>query len=355
MIVRTASLVVAACLVGCRSTDPTPPGPVAKGDRRFGVHVTTAADNDYGRAFQAARATGMDLLPFALPWTAVETPTGWDPSLLQTANAFFGAQGLPLYLTILSPINTNVAEVPAAYRGLPVDDPGLIAGFNRLLDTVRAYTPALDIDVLILGNEIEATLGADLAAWARYQTFFGAARAHAKQRFGASTLVGATIGLGALDLAGIGAAIDRLVEGSDLASVTYYPLTADFGVEPPSVAGADFAKVVGRFRTKPIYFQEIGYPTSGTLGSSDEKQRQFAASVFEAWDRHADRVRFLGWLWLTDRSVAETDGLVRYYGLGGPLGNRFGEYLRTLGLRTHAGVAKPAYTDLAAMLDARGW
>lgn len=176
-LISGAAILAGAALLGCQSTGPTGPPVVAKGDRRFGVHITEASDRDYPRAFQSARATGMDLVPFGLPWTAIETPGGWDTSLLEIANTFFGAQGLPLYFVILSPINTNVAEVPAGYRGMATDDPRLIAGFNRFLDTLRAHTPRLAIDVLILGNEIDGILGADQAAWARYQTFFEAARA----------------------------------------------------------------------------------------------------------------------------------------------------------------------------------
>ena len=349
------AILLSAVLAGCQSTGPTPPDVVAKGDRRFGVHITEASDRDFGRAFQSARATGMDLVPFGLPWTAIETPGGWDTNLLQIANTFFAAQGLPLYFTVLSPINTIVAEVPAAYRGMAADDPRLIAGFNRFLDTLRAYTPRLAIDVLILGNEIDATLGADPAAWARYQTFFEATRAHAKARWGPTLRVGATLTLSALNLGGVTTAIDRLVAASDLASVTYYPLTNDFGVRAPTDAQADIDRVVARFPDRPIYFQEIGYPTSSTLGSSDEKQREFAAQVFTAWDRHSSRIKYVGWLWLTDLSPQATADLVSYYGVGGTIAVRFGEYLRTLGIRNHDGTSKSAYTALTELLEARGW
>lgn len=347
---------IAGLVAGCRATEPDQPAAVPKGDRHFGIHVTAAADNDYVRAYQAARAAGVDWTAFAINWTAVETPTGWDTSTLETADAFFGAQGLPLFFTILSPINTTVPEVPVALRGLPYDDPRMIAGFNRLLDTIRVHTPHLRIEVLILGNEIDATLGSDPAAWARYQAFFEATRAKAKQLWGPALAVAPTITRDGLSTPGVGAAIDRLIAAADVASITYYPLTSDVTMRAPATAGPDIDQVVARIAAKPIYFQEVGFSTSSANGSSDEWQRQFAEEVFKAWDRHADRIKYFGWLWLTDLSAQQTDELVRYYGFQGSApAQRFGEYLRTLGLRNHDGSAKPAYTAVTSLLRVRGW
>lgn len=354
---RACLLILAAsAVVGCRATEPTQVDPTPKGDRRFGIHITMASDNDYGKAFTAARATSMNMIAFGLSWTDVEKPSGWDTSLLDIANVFFGPQGLPIYFTITSPINTIVPEVPAAVQGLPYDDPRMIAGFSRFLDTLRAHTANLRIEVLVIGNEIDGLLGSDPAAWGRYQTFFEAARGRAKQLWGPTLSVGTTITRDGLSLAPVAAAIDRLIAASDLASITYYPLAADFSVRAPTVASADIDGVVARIAAKPIYFQEIGYQTSATSGSSEELQRQFAEEVFRAWDRHVDRIKYLGWLWLTDLSAEQTAELLRYYGVeNSPATAQFGEYLRTLGIRRHDGVAKPGYTAIQSLLRARGW
>lgn len=343
-------------LAACQSTGPADSAPVARNGRHFGFHVTMAADNDYVKAFGAARSAGMDLLPLALSWNEVEKPAGWDFATLDLIAAFYGAQGIPIYLNVTSPINTTVSTVPARYQGLDWDDPRLITGFTGLLDSIKAHLGTLPVSVIILGNEIDATLGSDPAAWSRYQVLFEAGRARARTLWGPGLAIGAAITRSGLEIAGAQAGIGRLVAASDIASVTYYPLNADLTVRPPSSAAADFDRVVERLGSRPIYFQEVGYPTSAALGSSDERQRQFAAEVFRAWDRYADRIRFVGWLWLTDLSPQMTDDLVRYYSLGGsPLATRFGEYLRTLGLRTYSGAAKPALNEVTAQLRARGW
>lgn len=354
---RLPLLVAFGLLVAaCGSTGPDTPAPVAKGDRHFGIHVTAAADGDYVRAYQAARDAGIDLFPLALNWTDLEKPTGWDLATLDIADAFFGPQGLPIYLTITSPINTIVPEVPSRLDGLAFDDAQVIAGFEALLDSIHGHTSHLEIRTLIIGNEIDATLGDDPAAWARYRTFFEATRDHAKSLWGPSLAVGATLTRDGLSRSAVGAAIDGLIAASDLASITYYPIAGDFVVRGPSVAGADLDGVVARIASKPIYFQEVGYPSSSVIGGSEETQRQFAEAVFEAWDRHPDRIKYFAWLWLTDLSAQQTADLVRYYGAEGTaIATNLGEYLRTLGLRRHDGGPKPAYTAIAEMLRARGW
>ena len=352
-----ARLALAVILVsGCQATGPGDPTPVARGSRHFGIHVTPAADNNYLKAFQSARAAGMDMVPLAISWNEIEAAAGWDFATLDLVAAFYGSQGLPLFLTITSPINTVVSTVPVAYQGLPYDDPRLIAGFAGLLDSIRTHLGSLPISVLVLGNEIDATLGSDPADWARYQVLFEAGKARARQLWGPSLAVGTTITRDGLDLANVGAAIDRLIAASDMASITYYPLTPTLSVRSPTTASTDFDRVVQRITARPIYFQEIGYPTSTALGSSDDMQQQFAAEVFKAWDRYPERIKYIGWLWLTDLSQQQTDDLLRYYGItGSPLAFKFGEYLRTLGLRRYDGAVKPGYPGVAAALKARGW
>lgn len=348
--------ITAVLLGGCQSTGPVDSAPTARNGRHFGFHVTMGADNDYVKAFLAARGAGMDLLPLALSWNEIETPTGWNFATLDLIAAFYSSQGLSLYLTITSPINTTVSTVPVRFQGMAYDDPRLIAGFTGLLDSIKAHLGALPVAAMVLGNEIDATLGADLAAWARYQTLFETGKARAHQLWGPSLEVGAAITRDGLEIAGAAEAIDRLIGASDMASVTYYPLNPGLTVRPPSTAAADFDRVVQRLGSKPIWFQEVGYPTSSLLGGSEEMQRQFAVEVFKAWDRYATRIRFIGWLWLTDLSPQQTDDLVRYYSLGGsPLATQFGEFLRTLGLMTYSGPAKPAFTEVASQLKARGW
>jgi hypothetical protein len=161
----------------------------------------------------------MNAVPFGLPWTAVETDSGWNPSLLETANLFFGAQGLPLYLVILSPINTTVAEVRSLPRPGP-GRPGARRRVHRFLDSLRSRLSGVQLDALILGNEIDATLGDDPLAWDRFQRFFDGARDRARTRWGPALRIGATSPRMGWSGSPLGPAIDRLIAASDLASIT---------------------------------------------------------------------------------------------------------------------------------------
>ncbi len=85
---------------------------------------------------------------------------------------------------------------------------------------------------------------------------------------------------------------------------------------------------------------------------SADKQSQFVREVFTAWDKHHTRIRFINFIWLHDISQAEVKSYAKYYGLAS---KGFAEYLGTLGLRTHDGKAKPAFTTLHNEAKARGW
>ena len=102
---------------------------------------------------------------------------------------------------------------------------------------------------------------------------------------------------------------------------------------------------------------EVGYPTAEACASSEAQQAAFVDAVLAAWDRHAARIPFVAFLWLTDLSPADADALTRLYFGDTPFPTRarFREYLRTLGLRRHDGADKPALGTLRRALAARGW
>jgi hypothetical protein len=105
---------------------------------------------------------------------------------------------------------------------------------------------------------------------------------------------------------------------------------------------------------RPIHFNQLGYPSSSTNGSSQTKQREFVAQAFAAWDAHADQVPVINFTWQTDLSQAAVDAFQDLYGLHEPA---LAEFLRTLGLRTFpaAGADKPAWTELQHQAAIRGW
>lgn len=323
-----------------------------RGDRLLGIDVSEAEGETYDQAFQLARQAGMQFASLSVAWDDLEPRQGEpapDPNWLAIANQYYPAQRVPLALTI-TPIDTHRTRLPADLQGRAFDDPEVIARFRRLLDYVFGQVPDVELDVLAIGNEVDATLGSDAAAWARYQAFFEATAAYARGlRPGLPVGVKVTMG----GLTGERRALAQALNAqADLVLVTYYPLDDDFGVRPPQRVHQDLARLATLYPNRPIGVLEAGYPSSVRLGSSEALQAQFVRQIFRAWDLHAAQVTMLNFTWLTDASAASVDAWTEYYGLRD---DRFAAYLATLGLRRAGGQSKPAFEALAAEAHARDW
>jgi hypothetical protein len=93
-------------------------------------------------------------------------------------------------------------------------------------------------------------------------------------------------------------------------------------------------------RGKPLILQEVGYPSSAMLNSSEQKQAEFVANVFTAWQAAGDRIPFLSSFALHDFSPQICEDLAKYYDL--PDDENFKAYLCSLGLRRANGTPKLA-------------
>ncbi|MCJ7676536.1 MAG: hypothetical protein MUO35_02290, partial [Anaerolineales bacterium] len=134
---------------------------VPRGDRMLGIDVSEAEGETYDQAFQLARQAGMQFTSLSLAWDDLEPRPGEfapDPNFLAIANLYYPAQHIPLALTI-TPIDTNRTRLPADLQARAFDDPEVIARFERLLDYVFMQIPDVELAVLAIGNEVDATLG----------------------------------------------------------------------------------------------------------------------------------------------------------------------------------------------------
>ena len=139
---------------------------------------------------------------------------------------------------------------------------------------------------------------------------------------------------------------------TDVVLTTYYPLGSGFTIESPSTVAGVFADVTARYAQRTIAFAEIGSSSTSQCGSSEALQADFVTEAFKAWDRHADQVELLEFVWMHDISSAQLSVYEQYYGVSDPC---FLEYLATLGLKSPEGVDKPAWQRLTAEAAARGW
>jgi len=360
----TAALLLGGLFAACAETptdpiDDTPPPPppppadtvVPAGDRVLAISISDRADGDFNTAYGQAVAAGMQATSLSLGWNDQEiAPGAYQPAIdfLQIANDYYGPRGTRLLLS-LNPIDTNNSRLPTHLEGRRWNDADVVTAYKALLDWALPKAQGLDLVSLAIGNEVDATL-ASVEAWDEYRDFFIQVGAHARSlrpglRVGVKVTKDGLTGPFAAQAA-------ALVESSDLVLTTYYPLGPGFQIEAPPSVGPVFDDLVSRFPTKPILFAEIGSPSTSMCGASEALQAEFVRAAFAAWDRHADHIELLDFVWMHDISQGALDTYEHYYGLSDPC---FLDYLATLGLKGPNGETKPAWTALADEAGKRGW
>jgi len=332
---------------------PGDPGDVIlKGDRQLGIAVSTASDNDFGKAYAAAKQAGIDFVPFSQQWDQIETSPGvYANEYFAIVNSFYPADNMKVAMDI-NPFDTNNDRRPADLKGTPMNDSTVISRYNNMITWVFNQIPNVNLVCFGIGNEIDIYLGTNQTRYEEYAQFFQCTSAHVR-----SLRAGLKVGTKATFNGLMGSATKTLLQNvnaySDAVLVTYYPLNADFTIKDPNVTvQIDFQALCDLYAGKLIYFLEAGLPTSSKLGSSENKQAVFIQQVFRQWDNHTDQIKVVSFLWLHDPSDAELDTYEAYYGLSDP---NFLAYLGTLGLRTNTGVDKQGFKTLVAEANARGW
>jgi hypothetical protein len=324
---------------------------VQKGERIFQIDVNEGADGDYDAAIKIALDAGAEAVSMSLSWDDIETAPGeFNPETnwLEIANAYYPVQDIAVSL-VINPIDTNVDRRPSDLRELPYDDVQVIERYNALLDYVHSQIPDLQLVSLSIGNEIDATLGADADEWQQYTKFFAETSRHARSLWPDVPVGSVVMYGGAIEQK---ESVAALAAYADVLMITYYPLDGLYQVQEPSSVQADMKELAGTFPDQTIYLAEVGYPSSEVNSSSLEKQAEFVHHMFAAWDAHADQIELISFTFQTDLSPEQVADFETYYGYSN---KAFAEYLHTLGMRTYNGQDKPAWQQLVAEAEARGW
>lgn len=326
--------------------------PLPKGDRIMGIDVNMAENNDYDKAFGLAKSLGSEVTSLSMNWKDIETAPGnyEDPGgNLAIANIYYPKKSkLALYIRS---VDTNSKPVPGDLKDISFADPVMAERYLNMIDWVFSQIPDVDIEFLSIGDEIDLFMGENKELYREFDVFFKAVKTALKTKrpnlkigFSA-TLYGLT--------QNIPDELKRINQESDVVLVSYYPVV-DTGLKETSVVDADYNALVKTYSNRVIYIEQTGYPTSGFLGSSEAKQREFIRETFRAWDTHADQIKYVSFAWLTDLPQSTIDFYIQYYGTSD---KTLMEFLRTLGLRTYSGEGedKEGFRALKAEAKARGW
>jgi hypothetical protein len=322
-----------------------------KGNRILAMAINEGPGANFDSSFEAARAAGLQAVALNLDWDEVEKEPGVyrpEPNWLEIANKFYPPYRIKVELAI-NPIDTTADRRPQWLKEKSWDDPAVIEAYVRVINWALANTQALDRVSLSLGNEVDVLLGESVADWTSYSIFAAeTAKAikasHPELRIGIKTTFASFKGP-------VSKSVSALHAKMDIALLTYYPLNDDFTVKPPGSVADDMAFALDVLQGREVHFAEVGYPTSAACGSSPERQVEFVRQVFAAWDKHADQIRLINFVWVNDIGKDVRDDYVEFYGVNAPC---FAEYLATLGLRS-GGVDKPAFKVLAEEAKKRGW
>ncbi len=270
-------------------------------------------------------------------WRELEPSAGqFKLDDLRNSINFNTSRGFKMLLT-LQIINTTVKETPPDLMDVSWESQQMKDRFHTFYDQI---VPLLNPDVLYLsiGNEVDPYLTAH-HEWTAYQSFYEDALAYVHRvtpwiKVGVTSTFGGASGASEKDVAQLNAL-------SDVFILTYYPLNADFTVRPPDVPLTDFPLMVAMAQSRPVILQEVGYPSSAVLGSSEAKQAEFVGNVYRAWEISGSAIPLLSFFVMHDLTPQLCDQFVVYYSLPGNV--NFREMLCSLGFRKDDGTPKQAW------------
>lgn len=352
--------------VSCKkeTIDPVPECTLSveeRGDRIIGYDILDVTETgDFGMNYDiASEQLKGDFIQLLQPWNSFENNQagvydGEAIQLYETLNGFANSTGTQLSI-IITPIDIPGRFVPAYLSGKKFNDPLVIESFNNLID--RLFNPnngIVDPDRVIalsVGNEIDqynwAANGDQLS---EYKEFLQAIKPNINAYGIPLHFTGTLYGM-----AQPGDSWIALANVVDKVSITYYPINADFTVKSPDVVFSDLATITTKFNDQELFIQEIGYPTSASLNSSEAKQAEFFCNFFSAWDSHQDQINHVSILRLNDVSLASAQATAITFGIPG--NENFIEYIRTLGIRTwdKTGTNKMAFGVIEKEITRRDW
>lgn len=241
---------------------------------------------------------------------------------------------LPVSFT-LRIINTIDRDMPSDLRHSRWSDPKVV---SRLFGLIDALAPLLKGRVrwFMVGYEITEYMDRHPQERQDFIELYRQAASHIKQDVPGME-VSSTLMFSGLDqLQGL---LQGLNPQLDFLALTYSPLEADFSVKDPSVLPADFQAMRRVAAGRKVVLQEIGYPSSTLLSSSQDKQAEFYRLAFQNLD--AQTFEAANWMVLGDLSDAVTKQYSQFYKLKGAA--KFEAALQTLGLFDTQGKPKKSW------------
>lgn len=376
-VVLLAGLLITA-LPGCGGDGPTPPGdgppagedplPLLDGDGYLGftVYGTPPSSARDRQLLGEATAAGMRAFAFWTDWPDLETAPGEvDVSDLESDLESLRQEGITPYLniTVVDIEDLNLPpdlEAPGGDRladGVALDDPGVVARFEAVLDRVVPALVEHGGFYLGLGNEVDARFQERPGELDGYLDFVEAAREHARE-IAPDLAVGVTVtGTGVVERR---ESFTRLREIVDVVPLNYYGVDpSDFTALAPGDAVEGLDRVLDRYGEGPVIIQELGCASAEAMGSSPGEQAACLGALLEALRTRHPGVRYASVFTLADLGPEVCDATLSFFGLDDPglppeLRARLRGFICRVGMVRPDGTPKPAWETFLDELRARG-
>ncbi len=315
----------------------------------YPVHGTGASLKDWQAALADLDDAHVTALLEAKTWHELEPKAG-DYNVKQLAKDIHdNADKGRMLLLGFQLINTTRRDMPEDLNETAWDDPAMITRFKALMAALKAENP-VPPKYISIGNEADVYFQLHPKELAAYLIFFEKAAAAAREAMPGAK-VGITVTFEGLRH-GRGAIVQKLLNASEVAIFTYYPLI-DLKPLPIENVGEHIDSMVKAAGSHDVLLQEVGYPTGALVGSSEQKQAQFFKYATGAIAQH-EQIKFANIFLLNDFSDKDCSNFVGYYGfdkINEDIRNKFSDFICTLGLKDKDGKPKLAWPVVKKLIQ----
>lgn len=309
----------------------------------FPAHGEKATPEEWSQAYTlATRTPGLSAYFFAATWgELVDSDHNRFEEFRTIAQAGQAAK-LPGYLGI-QVINTAVRALPNDLQKKRWTKPELLLRFDETAQKLSAVA-ATDIKWISIGNEADVYLADHDDEVEDFLKFYEQAAKTARRYF-PNAKIGITVTFDGLtgkrkDL------VARLVAASDGVFMTYYPATPKLTMKDEAQIAQDMTALLTAYPNKEIYFQELGYPSSEKVGSSEAEQAAYFKKMLPQINAHPN-IAYANIFLLHDLSPAVCKALLSFYKLSG---SDYGAFLCSLGLFDTEGKPKESWSAIQEAL-----
>ncbi|CAN5492999.1 hypothetical protein BH11CYA1_BH11CYA1_12840 [soil metagenome] len=330
-LVSLASFLMAISLGFCS----LPVQAVSFGITPFPKGGENATPKDQTNALKMCVDAGVTGIFYGGTWADLE-PSKGTYSLTQLGKTLKYSPKLKRFLGV-QVFDITTKNMPTDLTKSKLDSPKVVARFAQLMARLKKATGG-NIAYLSIGNEADVYLSKHPKDVDTFMKFFALAKKEVVKAF-PGCKVGITLRAeNMLNGKEPSALAKQLLAESDVVMLNYYPIE-NYKPKKPQQIEADMQTLTKIADGKSIVFQEIGYPSSPKLGSSDKNQADFIELAFKEI-RNNPQVEFANFFALHDLTPAICDFLAEHYTISS---KDYRQAMQSIGLRKSSGKARPSW------------